>query len=877
MSDLSVVAPVSPALSAYRSVMEDLKANRGSEHDGTDVLREISDATDDLVIGWFREMCANEEFDPKETTHCALMALGGYGRREMAPGSDVDLMLLHEAGLDSRLAEAFTKFSHLFFDARLPLGASVRSLEGALQFTDEDMESQTAMLESRFLYGSRDLAERFVPAIGKQVKKRARKYLDRKIAERNDRLASFGNSINVQEPDLKESPGGLRDYHQGIWLASIREGRKMSVPLLVHVGYIGTRDERRLNDALDRLFRFRCRLHWMVQGNSDLMRMDIQQQLAAELGYRDNDRGLAEERMMRDYYAAASVVRNFADTVTDRCRLKPRWWTWMLRERKQALADGFYTRGDELCIPDDLHFFENDPSRCLELFVHSARTGSRLSHEAERAVTDNRGLIDARLMKSSRAIRAVRSLLELDAPIAPALRAMDQLGVLQRVFPEWEHIRSLVRHDLLHRYTVDEHTLLALGYLETFGEQETDFSKERLGLYEGLADRALMRLLVFTHDIGKGYNRGHHEVGAELGEKIARRLRFSESSIESLVFLVKNHLVMSHSSQRQDVSDPHVCAEFAEFMESTERLVMLYLLTHVDVCAVRPDMMSAWKNHLLWQLYTGTRRVLDDPSGERTRPDEVMARRVKRAEEALGERFAPEVLREHLEQLPRDYPYRHDVETIAAHIELIQSFDGKSPAIDFRDHVNPAYQRVIVVTKDRVGLFLRLCMAMLLENFSIERAYLNTRSDGVVCNELVISDQVSPVRDARGGRQILRDRIRSLLETEGDPPRLPRPLGRQATYWGRYDTQVTVYNELSAAHNVVDIRTVDRPGLLLAITEVFSEMQLSIHYANLITEGDRVVDVFYLTDSKGCKVTDRGILTQLKERLRTALAEPASA
>ena len=406
MSDLSVVAPVSPALSAYRSVMEDLKANRGSEHDGTDVLREISDATDDLVIGWFREMCANEEFDPKETTHCALMALGGYGRREMAPGSDVDLMLLHEAGLDSRLAEAFTKFSHLFFDARLPLGASVRSLEGALQFTDEDMESQTAMLESRFLYGSRDLAERFVPAIGKQVKKRARKYLDRKIAERNDRLASFGNSINVQEPDLKESPGGLRDYHQGIWLASIREGRKMSVPLLVHVGYIGTRDERRLNDALDRLFRFRCRLHWMVQGNSDLMRMDIQQQLAAELGYRDNDRGLAEERMMRDYYAAASVVRNFADTVTDRCRLKPRWWTWMLRERKQALADGFYTRGDELCIPDDLHFFENDPSRCLELFVHSARTGSRLSHEAERAVTDNRGLIDARLMKSSRAIRA---------------------------------------------------------------------------------------------------------------------------------------------------------------------------------------------------------------------------------------------------------------------------------------------------------------------------------------------------------------------------------------------------------------------------------------------------------------------------------------
>ena len=852
--------------------MEGLKVGRGRTQPGFTTLREISDATDALVCAWFDEDCANEGVDLKAVDGAALLALGGFGRREMTPASDVDLMLLHEGDLPGAVAQAFTKFSHRFYDARLKLGSAVRSFRGALDIGDEDLESQTAMMESRLLEGNMELAERFVGALGRQLRKRSRRYVDRKIVERDERIAAYGATINIQEPNLKESPGGLRDYHQGLWLAGIREGRKMTISLMVRQGYITDRDMRRVEKALDGLFRLRCLLHWIGKGD-DLIRMDIQEKLARALGYEDEGERLAEERLMREYYAAASVIRQFADDVTERCRAKPRWRTFLRRSRVRPLGDGFAIRDGELEIPDDLHFFENDPPRCLDLFVHLADTGARLSHNAELAVAENRALIDTHLMQQDRPKKAVRRLLGHANPVAPTFRVMDQLRVLPRVLPEWEHIRSLVRHDLLHRYTVDEHTLLALQYLETLSEGSVGFAEDRQQIYEGLPNRAAMRLLVLGHDIGKGYNRDHSEVGAELTTGMAERLDFSKDAIEDLDFLIRNHLVMSHASQRRDVSDPHVLAEFADFIGSKERLDMLYLLTHVDVTAVRPDMMNPWKSHLLWQLYSGVLRVLEDTSGDRRRPELVMARRVDKTRAGLESRFGKDSLDEHLAKLPRDYVYRHSEEAIAEHLKLIQEFKGEAPVVSFRDHVDPRFQEIIVVTNDRVGLFRRLCLGILMESFSIVNARLNTRSDGIACDDLVISDEVDSPRDREGGRQILRERLCSLLQIEGEVPRLPQRALKREPNRIRYDTQVSVYNELSPLYTVVDIRTVDRPGVLLTMTEVFSELELSIHYANLATEGRRAVDVFYLVESSGSKLTDRSRLESLKQRLHERLGE----
>ncbi len=873
MSESTVVMPSSPAWSTYRATIEGLKAGRSHALKGIEILREISDATDTLIHSWFRESCRDQNIDPDNASDFALLALGGYGRREMAPSSDVDLMLLHEGELKEPLAQAFTKFTHRFYDARLHLGASVRSIQGALEFSDEDIEALTAMLESRRLLGSLPLVEDFIDKLGRKVRKRSRRYLEHKIVERDERLASYGNSINIQEPNLKESPGGLRDYHQGLWLTSIKEGRKMTVAYLVRMGYITQRDERRLRHALDFIFRMRCQLHWLGKGKGDLIRMDIQQALAEALGYKDNEDRLAEERMMHEYYAAASVIRQFADDVTERCRVRPRWHRWLRRARIKRLDDGLIIRDDELDLPDDLHYFENEPSRFLKVFAHLAATGARLSNHAEAALSDNRGLVDAHYMTQSEPKRIFRDLLAFRGCVAPSLRVMDKLDVLSRVLPEWKHIKSLVRHDLLHRYTVDEHTLLALELLESFAEEDLEYSGQRQKIFENMKKPDVMRLLVLSHDIGKGYKRDHSVVGAELVAKIASRLDYPKDDIDTLSFLVRNHLDLSHISQRRDVSDPRVLAEFADFIGTVERLEMLYLLTHVDIAAVRPDMMTSWKNHLLWQLYSGVRRVLEDASGESRRPELVMARHIEKTEKSLSDRFGAAAVKEHLSLLPRDYLFRHSAEAISDHLALIRELNGNHSAIRFRDRDDPRFQEVVVATHDRVGLFRRLCLAFLLENYGIVNAQLNTRSDGLVCNELVISDQVESVRDKEGGRMVLRERLENLLAAEGDLPRLPMPIDRRRPKRTRYSSQVTIYNELSEDYTVVDVRSVDRTGILLTITEVFLELELSIQYANLITEGNRVVDVFYLMHRQGGKIIEPENLERLKSRLLESLED----
>jgi len=864
-------AAVTSSVENYREALQSAEKNHRNGAGGSEILSHITQATDTLLIGVLqektRELGMNLE---KVGKRMCLVALGGYGRKEMHPQSDIDVMFLFPEDPcreDEQLVSAMLR--HLF-DARLQIGNVTRDFDTARQMAREDLQSLTAMVEGRLIWGNLQNYEAFYNQISKILAWNGKKLISEKIAERKARLARYGNTINVQEPNLKDSPGGLRDYHHGLWLASFLRGHKVTLAELFRLGMIYNRQYNGLQDALEFLWRLRTELHFFTRKKTNLISMDLQHELAKRLGFKDQENRLAEEILMRDYYRAALVVQEFADHITRQTTPRPMWERWIGRVRRLDLGDGLSLQNNEIDTPWDVHFFENNPQRILDIFVHAVKSRATLTQSAAAAVHENRRLIDEAFRSQEDTVRKVRMILDWPGRIVPVLRIMRRLGILHRLFPEWRGIENLVRNDLIHRYTVDEHTLLALHHLETLHEDTLEFTDERVALWQKGVSREVLRLAVFCHDIGKGSGGDHCEIGSDLADKIASRLLFSEKDRSDIRFLVANHLLLSHTAQRHDLTAPEVVTEFAERIDNKRRLDLLYLLTHVDTKAISEDFLNEWKNHLLVHLYLSTQQVLEGktlpgPGGEsvQERREEVIR--------TLAKDYPEEFVRKHLELLPDSYARFQPISIIRAHLDLIQQFDGTTPRIGFQAQANQSMLEVFVVARDRVGLFNRMATAIMLENFSIFGARLNTREDGVVCNNILISDLLGggPVNEMR--KQLLRERLQRLLVSEGALPPIPPDRYGPRPKRASFEPKVDIYDDAGGRCSVVDVVAVDRAGLLQAISSAISEMGMNILFARVLTEGSRAVDVFYVTDQDGNKITDPVRREDLKNRIRATL------
>jgi [protein-PII] uridylyltransferase len=542
-STLSVLQPIE----TYRAALESIAKEHLDGASGSRVVAEIAAATDALLLGVVRAKLVERGLDPAPVAErMCLVALGGYGRKEMHPQSDIDVMFLFPHEPDDEAKELVSDVLRALFDARLQVGNVTRDFATALAVAREDLQSLTAMLEGRLLWGDAQQYERFCRQLARFVQRHSKRLITQKIAERACRLARHGNTINIQEPNLKDSPGGLRDYHHGLWLASLQRGWKLNLAQVYRAGLMDDREYRALQDALELMWRLRTDLHLLTRTKSDLVSMHVQQELAARLKYQDREDRLAEEILMRDYYRAAFVTQEFADHLTEQLTHRPVWRRLFSRVRSVELGDGFTLRSTEIDTPLDLHFFENVPQRLLDLFVRAVQHGATLTRSAAVAVHENRNLIDDRFRSQEETARKIRTILRWPGRIVPVLRIMRRLGILHRLFPEWRGIANLARHDLHHRYTIDEHTLLAMHYLETLHEDNLDFAAERGALWRTQPDRDVLRLATLFHDIGKGRGGDHCEIGAEIVDEIAARLRFSEAERADVRFLVSRHIMLSH-------------------------------------------------------------------------------------------------------------------------------------------------------------------------------------------------------------------------------------------------------------------------------------------------------------------------------------------
>jgi [protein-PII] uridylyltransferase len=812
-----------------------------------------------------------------------LVALGGYGRGELHPSSDIDLMVIHEGELTPYVQRITQEVLYTLWDLGLQVGHSLRSLTDCVAIARTDFPSRTSMQEARYLAGSRRLFNRFRRVLRENVYRRDfAQFLETTLAERDQRYRKYGASPYIGEPNIKESAGGLRDMHTAMWLGATKFGAR-TLRELAAKGVISERDQRLADEALTFLWRVRNELHFLAGHKNDVLARDAQPQIAKRFGYEDDETTLGVEKFMRDYYLRARAIHRVSRRLIARCQeTLSRRATAARRQRQEALADGlvFFDGRLHLAAPEETAgppgrahpTLAEDPVRLMKVFWHLHRLGCELSSDLEQAVEDSLDLVD----DGFRASPAVRDLF-LDicrnwGRVALTLREMHELGFLGRYLPEFGALTCLVQYDAYHRFSADQHSLLAVENLEALapGKSESEGAAQVCSRIER-TDLLLLGMLL--HDIGKALGHGHVVKGIPLVQRLTARLGLPPADAATVEFLVAHHLTMSHTAQRRDIHDPKTVDDLAATAPSPEWVSMLYLLTSADMRAVGPGVMTAWQAAILWELYTLTLARLT--RGEPDRPNRTQL--VDRVWAAVGDEVTRQAVMGHLAMMPDRYLASTGVQRIAEHLRLVQQLESVPVVTELFHHPDLGTSDLVVVARDQPGLFAVIAGTLAANGINITSAQIHTRADGVAIDTFQVSDPFGEVvtsaahwartlddlRGAMAGDQrvedLLRERQQKALRGRGRPEGPPR---------------ITIDNALSDSHTVIEVKSPDRLGLLYLITRTLSAAGLDIASARIATEIDQAYDAFYVTDRAGRKITDETAQLGIRQALTGALSLP---
>jgi [protein-PII] uridylyltransferase len=810
----------------------------------------------------------------RELQQCAVVALGGYGRGELAPFSDVDLLFLHPGRPSDAVARFVEQVLQILWDVGLTVGHSYRSPRECVAEAKDDLHSRTALTEARLVAGSSTLYQALLRQLETDLRNRrsTEAFLESMRTELAERGAKVGGAVCVLEPNVKEGLGGLRDLHAILWVGHARYGSR-GLSGLHAEGWISEREYVAARRAYDFLSRVRNEAHFATGRKTDLLTLDLQPELARSLGYKAKGGLLPSELFMRDYFRRASelheVRRGF---MLIHLAPEPRRSLFGFRRPRShkgfTVKDGkLHVRGEEL---------KGGPMRILEAFAHAQGEGLDLSEELKRAIRERTEAIDRAFRSSRDATRAFLRLLERRGRVGPTLRAMHETGVLGRLLPEWARITFLVQHDFFHKYTVDEHTLKAVEALDEVATG-TDHGLARLGkVFDEVGDAMPLYLGMLLHDIGKGRGAGHVVRGVKIAGGIFERLRLEAGAAENVRFLIDAHLEMSQLSQQRDLSEPGLAPAFAARVGSLERLNLLFLLTYADHRAVGPGIWNEWKASLLWELYDrarphlagGERRREDADRGERTRETAVA--------ELLDEVPGDDVQR-HFAMLPERYLRTTSADRMVRHFRLLRSLGERPAAVEWEELPERLCSELTVTAHDRPGLLASLTGTLTANGIDILSVDLFNRDDGLVIDTFIVSEvathrPVAPERCARIARDLGEaaagrlDVGRAVEKWRASSARRPR---RQ---WarGHREPAVRFDGEGSATATIVEVRAPDQPGLAYTIADTLAHLGLDITFAKIATAKALALDVFYVTDAAGRKLAPE-ILGEVEDALLTAL------
>ncbi len=837
--------------------------------------RAIAEATaflhDQLIRIAFDHVAAGAEMKG-----VALVGLGGTGRGEMAPFSDVDLMVLTAAQpgkAEEALAEALFR---LLWDMKLKLGHSIRSTAELLALAKQDMTIRTAFLEARWLWGDEALFDQAMARFRKEiVAGSAAQFVAAKLAERDARHLRMGDSRYVVEPNIKDGKGGLRDLHTLYWIGKYIHGVKRPQDL-VGTGLLTAAEYRRFERAERFFWSVRCHLHLLAGRPEERLTFDYQRQIAELMNYAERPGKSPVERFMHFYFINAKAVGDLtgqflAQLDEQLARKGFRFALPTIRRRPKHLA-GFVLDRGRIAVPDD-SFFRADPVRLVEMFALAAREKLEIHPGAMRAATRDAALIDRAVRDEPRANGLfLENLTSVNSPEL-VLRWMNEAGVFGRFVPDFGRVVAQMQFDMYHHYTVDEHSIRAIGLAAAIerGELKADHPLAT-ALFGQLASRRTLYVAILLHDIAKGRGGDHSELGAEVARRLGPRFGLDPSETETVAWLVRHHLLMSSTAFKRDLADPKTIEDFVGVVQSPERLRLLLILTVVDIRAVGPGIWTDWKRTLLRSLFEAAEERLRLGHKQHGRSELVEDRRA-----ALSERIGwrGKVARSHATRLPDSYWLAEPIDWQVANALQVATSEARigerEPSIEVAADPASGATRVSIFAADREGLFHRICVGLAEAGADIIDARIHTTRDGMALDNLLVLDRRGrPYKDKK-----LRDRlersVRQALVADA-PPALPAALPSPKSGHFEVAPSVAIAERASNRTTVVEVNARDRPALLAALTAAIRDCGHTVHSAHIATYGERAVDVFYLTRSDGRKLAQSDI-----DCLRPAMLAAASA
>ncbi len=830
---------------------------------------------------WFVDQilrAAWERFDWRDDAEIALVAVGGYGRGELHPFSDIDLLILLDNADKEGQRDAIEGFLTLLWDIGLEVGQSVRSVEECAEEARADLTVISNLMESRTIAGPEHLRQRMLQVTSPAEMWPSKEFFLAKRNEQAARHSKYNNTEYNLEPNVKGSPGGLRDIQTILWIAR-RQFGSLNLGAILDQGFLTEGEYSLLVSGQEFIWRVRYGLHMLAGRAEDRLLFDHQRSLAALLGYEDSDAKLAIERFMQKYYRVVMSISELSDLVGQHFAEVILWEGDS--GKAVPLNSRFLVRDGYLEVTDD-RVFKRRPFAILEIFVLLAQHPEIQGVRAEtiRLLRDHRHLIDDDFRSDIRNTSLFVELFKCKEGIHRNLRRMNRYGILGRYLPEFGHIVGQMQHDLFHIYTVDAHTLNVIKYLRKLSKPGV---AEKYPLASKLVERLPKPELIYIaglyHDIAKGRGGDHSELGAADAEGFCVRHKLPAWDTRLVVWLVQHHLVMSTTAQRKDLSDPQVINDFAQLVGDETHLDYLYVLTVADINATNPTLWNSWRASLLRQLYTETKRALRRGL-ENPLDREEQIRQTQRAalDSLVRNGTDPDDAEQLWSQLGDDYFMRHSSTDVAWHTEaIIEHPSDGGPLVLIKETTQREFEggtQIFIYAPDQHDFFAVTVAAMDQLNLNIHDARIITSSSQFTLDTYIVLDaDGTPIGNDPERTEEIRQGLITALRNPDDyltiiQKRVPRQLKHFA-----FPPQVTIHNDMQRPQTIIEVVAPDRPGLLARIGQLFLDFDLSVQNAKIATLGERVEDVFFVTNADNQPLSDPQLCMQLQQAMIQQLSQ----
>ncbi len=811
--------------------------------------------------------------NPTASERVALIAVGGYGRGEMAPHSDVDIAFLTPWKQTGWTEQVIESILYMLWDLGLKVGQSTRSLDEMVRMAKSDLTIRTALLESRYIWGDQALYDEASARFDREVVAgTARTFITEKLAERDARHKRMGDSRYVVEPNLKEGKGGLRDLHTLFWIGKYIH-RVGSVSELVERGLLTKAELRQFQKAENFLWAVRCHLHTIAGRGEERLTFDVQREIATRMRYADRPGRSAVERFMQHYFLIAKQVGDltgvFLAHLDDRFAPKGRRFSLAGFRRSPRDLDGFVLDRGRLALPSD-GWFADDPVRMIAMFALADKHGVEIHPQAMRAANRDARLIDHRVRNDPRANALFMDVLTSKRDPETVLRWMNEATVFGRFVPDFGRVVAQMQFDMYHHYTVDEHSIRAIGLLARI--EKGDLGEDHplaTAILKQIVSRRVLYVAVLLHDIAKGRGGDHSVLGGEVAEKLCPRFGLTAAETETVAWLVRTHLQMSAIAFKRDLSDFKTILDFAGVVQSPERLRLLLVLTVVDIRAVGPGVWNSWKRQLLSDLFNGVEEVLRLGHKQTGRKERITVKQEQLAAE-LG--WPAARFNAHKRRLSDAYWIAEPDDILARNARHIDGAGEKLLSISAQVYPERGATLVTVYAADHPGLFFRVAGAIHLAGGSIIDARIHTTRDGMALDNFLIQDPFGQPFDDPSRLKRIEQAIEDVLSNRSAlTERLAaRPLPRARADAFAIEPNVLIDNGASNRYTVIEVNAADRPALLNALAHVLFQSSITIRSAHIATYGERAVDTFYVTDLTGDKIIDPNRLDVLQNGLLEA-------